>query len=535
MSTPLRLSIQTGTLAGQTFSLQPGTQTLGRSPDNQIVIAESTVSKQHAQITVQSEGTWIRDLGSSNGTFVNGQRISESTWLKPGDTLQIGTSVVVAVEKAGGAAAGQPSSTPPWIVGLVALAALLLVGGLAAGGWLLFSGRSATPTALPTAQVIEPDEPDTPVVDSPALAPIIDFTASKMLVPLGECLTLRWNVNHAQEVRLDGELIPAQGQRSVCPQENGKIYRLTVLSLDGQTGEESIAITVPPTPPPPPGVSVDFSADQTTVDYGRCTALRWSIENAEAIRLDGEKVGPQGSKEVCPTEPDNAYQLLVAPLEGDLIEQSVIIKVPPTPLPPSPTPEPTPTTVTQAQTQAPVIDKLIADQTTLNQSGCTTLRWTVRNAQSVQLNGGEIGSQSVGNQGARRVCPPQTSTTYTLIASNAGGSVQTSLTLAVILSTPTPVIVVVPQPQPQLPQGEPVISISATLGYIDGDKRCFTLQGFIENVREAYLSGGKYNNAPLTGPSWTKKVCHKNTNTYRMTAVLYDGSTKSVSITREGP
>jgi len=526
----LQLSIQTGTQAGQTFQLQNGSQTIGRAPTNSIVIAESTISKQHAEITVQPEGVWIQDLGSSNGTFVNGKPISQSTWLKPGDTLQFGTSVVVGVQGTGTAATS--SGNTGWIIALVALIVVLLLVGLGLGGLFLWRARTVVPpTASPTAQVVE----SVPPTDIPAQPPLVDFTASKTLVPLGECLTLRWNVNYAQEVRLDGELIPEQGERTVCPQESGKMYRLTILSLNGETSEDVISVTVPPTPPPPPNVALEFSADQATVEYGSCTTLRWSIENAEAIRLNGEKVGSQGSKEVCPTEPGNAYQLLVLPLQGDLIEQNIIINVPPTPLPPSPTPAPTPTTASQAQTtQAPIIDKLIADQTTLNQGGCTSLRWTVRNANAVQLSGGDIGNQSVGNQGATRVCPPSANTTYTLVASNAGGSVQTSITLAVIAPTPT-TVVIAPQPQPQLPVGEPVISISATVGYIDGDERCFTLQGFIENVREAYLNGGKYNNEPLTGPVWTKKVCHKNTTTYRMTAVLHDGSTKTVEISRSGP
>ncbi len=525
----LTLSIQTGTQAGQVFQLHSGSQTIGRAPTNAIVIAESTISKQHAEIVVQPEGVWIQDLGSSNGTFVNGKRISQSTWLKPGDTLQFGTSVVAGVRGAGGAAA--TTANTGWVIGLVILIAMLLLAGIGLGGWFLWQATNVVPpTASPTAEVVE----SAPPTAIPAQPPLVDFTASKTLVPLGECLTLRWNVNYAREVRLDGELIPDQGERTVCPQESGKTYRLTTLSLNGETSEATVSITVPPTPPPPPNVALDFSADQTTVEYGSCTTLRWTIENAEAIRLDGEKVGSQGSKEVCPTEPDNAYQLLVLPLQGDLIEQNIIINVPPTPLPPSPTPAPTPTTATQAQTQAPVIDKLIADQTTLNQGGCTSLRWAVRNANAVQLSGGEIGNQSVGNQGATRVCPPSANTTYTLVASNAGGSVQTSLTLAVIAPTPT-TVVIVPQPPQQLPVGEPVVSISATIGYVDGDERCFTLQGFIENVREAYLDGGKYHNEPLTGPVWTKKVCHKNTTTYRMTAILHNGSTKTVEVTREGP
>jgi hypothetical protein len=362
----------------------------------------------------------------------------------------------------------------------------------------------------------------------------MNFSADKTTVQLGECVTLRWQVTHAEEVRLDGELVATGGDRKVCPQEASQTYRLTALSPGGKTTEEALTFTVLPTPPPPPGVEIEFATDQTTVDYGACTTLRWEVKNAQAVRLDGEKVGSQGRQDVCPTEPATVYRLLVDPLDGELVEQTVIINVPATPTP-TVAPTPTPTTAPAPQAQSPVIDKLIADQATLNQGSCTTVRWTVRNAESVQLSGGEIGSQTVGNQGARRVCPPGANTTYTLTASSSGGSVQTSITLAISAPTPTPVIVVVPQPQPLPPAGPAKYDIGASVGYIDGDKRCFTLQGYIENVKEAYLDGGKFNHEPLTGPSWSKKVCHKQTTTYVMTVILPDGRLDSVGTTREGP
>jgi hypothetical protein len=209
--------------------------------------------------------------------------------------------------------------------------------------------------------------------------------------------------------------------------------------------------------------------------------------------------------------------------------------VPTTPTPTLlPTNTPTPTSTPVPQPKAPVIDKLIADQPTLNQGGCTTLRWIVRNAQSVQLSGGEIGSQVVGNEGARGVCPPAASTIYTLIASSSGGTVQSSITLAVIMPTSTPIIVVVTAVPPP-PSGPPKYDLGASVGYVDGDKRCFTLQAYIENVKEAYIDGGEFHNTPITGPSWATKVCHKHTTTYKLKVVLPDGSKDSISTTREGP
>jgi len=69
-------------LAGQTTHI-------GRALDNQIVISHSSVSRHHAEI-VASDGTFVmRDLGSQNGTFVGGQRITE-TALKDGDAVRLG-------------------------------------------------------------------------------------------------------------------------------------------------------------------------------------------------------------------------------------------------------------------------------------------------------------------------------------------------------------------------------------------------------------------------------------------------------------
>ncbi len=64
--------------------------TVGRNPDNHLVIDDSTVSGQHAVIEVTPEGGLIRDLGSTNGVFVNGKRVTESL-LKEGDGILIGT------------------------------------------------------------------------------------------------------------------------------------------------------------------------------------------------------------------------------------------------------------------------------------------------------------------------------------------------------------------------------------------------------------------------------------------------------------
>src|ERR1043165_6422013 len=66
---------------------------IGRAVDNDIRIQGSLVSRHHCRIEVSPEGLWVIDLGSSNGTQLNGQRIKRSL-LVPGDQLRVGKAIL---------------------------------------------------------------------------------------------------------------------------------------------------------------------------------------------------------------------------------------------------------------------------------------------------------------------------------------------------------------------------------------------------------------------------------------------------------
>jgi hypothetical protein len=66
---------------------------IGRSSDLDMVLVEDMVSRKHARIAMQSDQIWIEDLGSTNGTFVNGEKIKRAR-LKEGDRVLIGTSIL---------------------------------------------------------------------------------------------------------------------------------------------------------------------------------------------------------------------------------------------------------------------------------------------------------------------------------------------------------------------------------------------------------------------------------------------------------
>jgi len=89
-----RIVATQGPHAGQAFELTGELMTIGREASHAIALVNDMgVSRTHAQIVRQGDQTLIEDLGSTNGTYVNGVRISAPTPIKPGDTLQLGASL----------------------------------------------------------------------------------------------------------------------------------------------------------------------------------------------------------------------------------------------------------------------------------------------------------------------------------------------------------------------------------------------------------------------------------------------------------
>ena len=65
------------------FNLEDGQHTVGRSSENDVQVAMARVSKVHAELKIDGERIFVRDLGSSNGTFVNGKLVE-----RPDETPQ---------------------------------------------------------------------------------------------------------------------------------------------------------------------------------------------------------------------------------------------------------------------------------------------------------------------------------------------------------------------------------------------------------------------------------------------------------------
>jgi hypothetical protein len=87
-----QLVVREGALTGQNFPLGESVS-LGRSPDNMIRLEDQIVSRQHARILGENGCYYIEDLGSGNGTLVNGRRITQKTPLHAGDQIKMGSTL----------------------------------------------------------------------------------------------------------------------------------------------------------------------------------------------------------------------------------------------------------------------------------------------------------------------------------------------------------------------------------------------------------------------------------------------------------
>jgi FHA domain len=77
--------------AGQDFELDSAQLTIGRGRQNDIAIGtDEYASARHARFEPRQDGVWVQDLGSTNGTYVNGARLEHPRRLTPGDTVRIG-------------------------------------------------------------------------------------------------------------------------------------------------------------------------------------------------------------------------------------------------------------------------------------------------------------------------------------------------------------------------------------------------------------------------------------------------------------
>ena len=95
-------------LTGRSIDLKVDKTTVGRLEDNAFQISEQSVSSHHCELLLKGSDVIVRDLNSTNGTYINGEKISEKV-LKPGQILRLG-NVEARLETDGVAAGATPTS-----------------------------------------------------------------------------------------------------------------------------------------------------------------------------------------------------------------------------------------------------------------------------------------------------------------------------------------------------------------------------------------------------------------------------------------
>ena len=211
MSQPVwYLNVQQGPNAGNAYPLRGGPTTIGRGSENQIVIDDPQVSRYHARLTWQGNSYVLEDLGSVNGTWVNGARITSPVLLRPGDSIGIGPGASLALSdqpqasslapyvaavptQAGVVPAGQSGTKWGWIAAAAVAGALVVALVVLAVALLLpRSGDrsvalSSTQTAQAAAAVVitaTPSPTHTPLpTDPPTYTPYPTYTPPPTALP----------------------------------------------------------------------------------------------------------------------------------------------------------------------------------------------------------------------------------------------------------------------------------------------------------------------------------------------------------------
>ena len=93
-----QLIMRTGPTPGKVFELNKSEIYIGRDVSNDIVVNDSEISRKHARMIMQAGGYILEDLGSTNGTFVSGQRLMGPHGLRPGEVVMLGENITLAFE-----------------------------------------------------------------------------------------------------------------------------------------------------------------------------------------------------------------------------------------------------------------------------------------------------------------------------------------------------------------------------------------------------------------------------------------------------
>lgn len=111
-----KLIVASGKSAGRSISIKRNRLLIGRAEECDVRPLSEDVSRRHCEVIVGPAEVWVADLGSRNGTFVNGQRITEKTQVSDGDIIRVGVLELKVSCTDPAAKAGTDEDVSRWLV-----------------------------------------------------------------------------------------------------------------------------------------------------------------------------------------------------------------------------------------------------------------------------------------------------------------------------------------------------------------------------------------------------------------------------------
>jgi hypothetical protein len=234
---------------------------------------------------------------------------------------------------------------------------------------------------------------------------VVVFDGNPRTITSGQSATLVWNVTGSNSVNIDpgvGTASPA-GSITVSPTST-TTYNLIATGLTGSTAR-SVTITVNPPP-----VTANFDVTPTAITVGASAVLQWNVAGATTVRIDPGvgNVPLSGGQNVTPTA-TTTYTLTASNSASSVTRAVTVIVNPPS-----------------------IIASFSANPQSINAGQPVTINWNITGASNIVIDPG-IGN--VPDSGSRTVYP-NTTTTYTMTASNSCCTVSRSVTITVNQAPP---------------------------------------------------------------------------------------------------
>lgn len=263
-----------------------------------------------------------------------------------------------------------------------------------------------------------------PVLKHPA---IVAFTAVPSVITEHGDLTLHWETQDSDDVRLEGVKVAASGDTIRRDVSSDTIFHLTIGGAEGgilSSASAPVKVTIEAKRPDRPAENepptIQFETKPRTVPRGKSATVQWNVQNASEVFLDNESVLPSDSRMIDGLKENRTLHLRVVDRQGRNIERSQTISV-----------------IVPPQLSAP--EKVFppgitftANSNVIHSGQTLSLHWSVLDATRVRI---DPGFPSLLPEGTVTASPAK-DTRYLLVAEGPGGTTSKEFNVQVLPNTP---------------------------------------------------------------------------------------------------